>query len=122
MKIRAREKEEQKQIIQQKKSQQLQKPNPDANKVQLMFKYGDDLRQDNLVLQLFKLMDRLWMQNGLNLEMNAYNVLETGDKIGYIEFVDSADVIAKIHKDRGIWRGPFDETSILKYVEDLWNQ
>jgi len=49
-----------------------------------MFKYGDDLRQDNLVLQFFRLMDRLWMQNDLNLEMIAYNVIETGNMIGYI--------------------------------------
>ena len=63
----------------------------------LMFKYGDDLRQDSLILQLFKLMDRLWMQKGLNMEMNAYNVVETGNMIGYIEFVDKAVVISKIH-------------------------
>lgn len=65
----------------------------------LMFKYGDDLRQDSLILQLFKLMDRLWMQKGLNMEMNAYNVVETGNMIGYIEFVDKAVVISKIHAE-----------------------
>ena len=90
------------------------------NKVKVMFKYGDDLRQDNLVLQFFKLMDRLWMQNGLNLEMNAYNVIETGNKIGFIEFVDNAEEISCIHKKYGNFKGPFRETSILDYVEELW--
>jgi len=43
-----------------------------------MFKFGDDLRQDNLVLQMFKLMDKLWIEESLNLEMMAYNILEIG--------------------------------------------
>jgi hypothetical protein len=53
--------------------------------------------------------------------MNAYNVLETGDKIGYIEFVDDAVEFASIHKRLGIFKGPFEKTSILDYVEqELW--
>lgn len=81
-----------------------------------MFKYGDDLRQDNLVLQFFRLMDRLWMQNDLNLEMIAYNVIETGNMIGYIQFVDKSIEIAKIHKRFGLLKGPFLESSIVQYV------
>lgn len=64
-----------------------------------MFKFGDDLRQDNLVLQMFKLMDKLWIEESLNLEMIAYNILEIGYQIGYLEFVDEADTISKILKD-----------------------
>lgn len=33
------------------------------------------------------------------MEMNAYNVVETGNMIGYIEFVDKAVVISKIHAE-----------------------
>ncbi len=65
-------------------------------------------------------MDRLWMQNGLNLEMIAYNVIETGNMIGYIEFIDNSIEISSIHKRYGNWRGPFKEDSILDYVESLW--
>jgi len=53
-----------------------------------IFKFGDDLRQDNLVLQLFKIMDRLWTEDGLQMEMVTYDVMETGFETGYIEFVE----------------------------------
>jgi len=37
---------------------------PDANykgeAYKVMFKYGDDLKQDNLVLQMFRVFDKLW--------------------------------------------------------------
>jgi phosphatidylinositol kinase/protein kinase (PI-3 family) len=55
--------------------------------LQFLFKCGDDLRQDNLVLQFFKLMDRLWNENSLELNMICYDIMETGYQIGYIQFV-----------------------------------
>jgi len=85
-------------------------------KMNLMFKYGDDLRRDNLVLQFFKLMDKLWLQNDKDLQMVAYNVLETGYQIGYIEFVDNAIEIEKIHKRKLCGRGPLSKLSIYDYI------
>ena len=58
-----------------------------------LFKFGDDLRQDNLVLQFFKIMDRLWQSSGDDLQMMCYDVMETGFGTGYIEFIDNATVI-----------------------------
>jgi len=52
-----------------------------------MFKYGDDLRQDNLVLQMFKMMDRFWAEEGLGIDMVTYDVMETGFEIGMMQFV-----------------------------------
>lgn len=46
--------------------------------LKFLFKCGDDLRQDNLVLQFFKIMDRLWHQNNLELNMICYDIMETG--------------------------------------------
>ncbi len=40
-----------------------------------MFKLGDDLRQDQLVLQLISLMDRLLQRENLDLKLSPYNVL-----------------------------------------------
>ena len=44
----------------------------------VMFKYGDDLKQDNLILQMFRVFDKLWRENGLDLKMNVYRTLATG--------------------------------------------
>ena len=63
-----------------------------------MFKYGDDLKQDNLILQIFGVFDKLWRENGLDLKMNIYRTLSTGNELGFIELID-ADNNSKIHKD-----------------------
>lgn len=55
----------------------------------IMFKNGDDLRQDQLVLQLFTLMDRLLRRENLDLKLSPYAVLATGPTEGMIQFVPS---------------------------------
>jgi len=49
-----------------------------------MFKCGDDLKQDHLVLQMLKIFDKLWSQNGFDFKMNIYKVLSTGAEDGFI--------------------------------------
>lgn len=47
-------------------------------RVPIIYKYGDDLRQDMLTLQMIRLMDKLWQQEGLDLCMTPYGVVATG--------------------------------------------
>ena len=52
---------------------------PELDKIGIMFKKGDDLRQDRLTLQLLSVMDRVWKEDeGLDLRLNVYNCLSTG--------------------------------------------
>ena len=52
--------------------------------------------------------------------MIAYNVMETGYRLGYIEWVENSVEIAKMHKDvgkLGFLTGPYDQKSIYKFIK-----
>lgn len=72
---------------------------PTSRTVRLMFKVGDDMRQDQLVLQLIHLMDSLFKKNGLDLEMTVYRVLATGTNRGVIEFVSDAVPLSTVNRE-----------------------
>lgn len=60
----------------------------------VIFKNGDDLRQDQLVIQLFTLMDRLLRNENLDLKITPYKVLATGSIDGMVQFVPSLSIAA----------------------------
>lgn len=60
----------------------------------IIFKNGDDLRQDQLVIQLFTLMDRLLRKENLDLKLSPYSVLATGPTEGMVQFVPSKSLAA----------------------------
>ena len=47
-----------------------------------MFKQGDDVRQDQLVINIIQLMDRLLKKEKLDLQLTSYKVLATGSSQG----------------------------------------
>eukprot|EP01116_Phalansterium_solitarium_P005208 TRINITY_DN1661_c3_g1_i1.p2 TRINITY_DN1661_c3_g1~~TRINITY_DN1661_c3_g1_i1.p2 ORF type:complete len:502 (-),score=225.34 TRINITY_DN1661_c3_g1_i1:481-1986(-) len=65
----------------------------------VIFKSGDDLRQDQLVIQLISLMDRLLKRENLNLKMTPYKVLSTSSRDGMVEWVDHSMTIGAVLKD-----------------------
>lgn len=60
-----------------------------GDRYEAIFKYGDDMRQDQLVIQLFTLMDRLLRNEHLDLKLTPYRVLATGPIDGMVQFVPS---------------------------------
>ena len=66
----------------------------------MIFKNGDDLRQDQLVLQLFTLMDQLLKKENLDLRLTTYSVLATGSEEGMIQFVESKS-LATVMREHG---------------------
>lgn len=50
----------------------------------IIYKNGDDLRQDQLVIQIFRLMDRLLKKENLDLKLIPYRVLATDHSNGML--------------------------------------
>ena len=86
----------------------------------MMFKAGDDLRQDILTLQILRVLDKVWLDNGLNLNLLPYNVVSTGDGQGMVEIVLNSTTTTWIHTNYGggPQRGARDITTHLKYLQD----
>lgn len=51
-----------------------------------IFKLGDDLRQDQLILQMITLMDKLLRKENLDLKLTPYRVLSTSTTHGQFRF------------------------------------
>jgi phosphatidylinositol kinase/protein kinase (PI-3 family) len=82
-----------------------------------IFKLGDDLRQDMLILQIMRVIDNWWLAEGMDLKMKPYRVISIKDQIGYLEVVKHSDTVESIHKKFGGSAGAFDKNTIKKYLE-----
>ncbi|XP_052751533.1 phosphatidylinositol 4-phosphate 3-kinase C2 domain-containing subunit alpha [Galleria mellonella] len=80
-----------------------------------MFKVGDDLRQDSLVLQVIKVMDSLWLKAGLDLRMVTFQALPTSNKRGMIEIVTEAETLRAIQTEWGL-TGSFKDKPIAEWL------
>ncbi|CCH41615.1 Phosphatidylinositol 3-kinase catalytic subunit type 3 [Wickerhamomyces ciferrii] len=72
----------------------------DGGEYPLMFKVGDDLRQDQLVIQIILLMNRLLTNENVDLKLTPYKILATGPTEGAIQFIPNstlASVLAEYH-------------------------
>ncbi len=74
---------------------------PEGGCLPIIFKAGDDIRQDTLTLQLLSIMDSLWRISGLNLHMKIYGCVSCGDMNGFIEVVQKSETIANITTEYG---------------------
>uniref|UniRef100_A0A8C2AC15 phosphatidylinositol-4,5-bisphosphate 3-kinase n=1 Tax=Cyprinus carpio TaxID=7962 RepID=A0A8C2AC15_CYPCA len=87
--------------------------------VGIIFKNGDDLRQDMLTLQMIQLMDVLWKTEGLDLRMLPYGCLSTGNKTGLIEVVKNSDTIANIQRNNSnsAATAAFNKDALLNWLK-----
>ncbi|KAJ8958339.1 hypothetical protein NQ318_017485 [Aromia moschata] len=80
-----------------------------------IYKVGDDLQQDMLTLQMIRLMDKLWLNWGLDLRMVAFTCIPTSKKKGMIEMVTKAETLRKIQVEHGL-TGSFKDKPIAEWL------
>ncbi|KAJ6663045.1 hypothetical protein lerEdw1_010866 [Lerista edwardsae] len=74
----------------------------DGDKYPVIFKHGDDLRQDQLILQIISLMDKLLRKENLDLKLTPYKVLATSTKHGFMQFIQSVPVAEVLATEESI--------------------
>ena len=89
----------------------------DGSILNVMFKIGDDLRQDLLTLQVMKIMDKMWLENDLDLKISPYKILPTELKAGFIEFA-TGEVLDGLQKKEG-FGGALDRELLIKHLRSV---
>ncbi|XP_050296018.1 phosphatidylinositol 4-phosphate 3-kinase C2 domain-containing subunit alpha [Anthonomus grandis grandis] len=87
----------------------------DSSVYPAIYKVGDDLQQDMLTLQLIRLMDKLWLHEGLDLKMVAFNCIPTSKRKGMIEMVSKSETLRKIQTEHGL-TGSFKDKPIAEWL------
>ncbi|KAJ1358023.1 hypothetical protein KIN20_016324 [Parelaphostrongylus tenuis] len=88
---------------------------------EIIFKNGDDLRQDMLVLQVLEVMDSIWKRNQLNCCLSIYPVLPMGTKYGMIGVVPNCSTIFEIQSEGGkvgVAVKSLETTFINRYIKN----
>lgn len=73
----------------------------EGQEYKVIMKYGDDLRQDQLILQTITLIDKLLKKENLDLKLTPYRVLATSSKHGFVQYIDAVSVadVLKNHNE-----------------------
>uniref|UniRef100_A0A7N6BW47 Phosphatidylinositol-4-phosphate 3-kinase n=1 Tax=Anabas testudineus TaxID=64144 RepID=A0A7N6BW47_ANATE len=94
---------------------------PLGEEINVMFKVGEDLRQDMLALQMIRIMDRIWLQEGLDLRIVNFKCISTGKNYDYnhvmcmVELVPSSDTLRKIQVEYGV-TGSFKDKPLAEWL------
>ncbi|CAD6992165.1 phosphatidylinositol 4,5-bisphosphate 3-kinase catalytic subunit delta isoform [Ceratitis capitata] len=98
----------------------LKNADQSCNDIYIIFKNGDDLRQDMLTLQMLRVMDQLWKNEGMDFRMNIYNCISMERRLGMIEVVLNAETIANIQKEKGMFSAtsPFKKGSLFSWLKE----
>ncbi|KAH7968509.1 hypothetical protein HPB52_009102 [Rhipicephalus sanguineus] len=87
-----------------------------AKPIHVIYKVGDDLRQDMLTLQMIRIMDKFWLKEGLDLKIITFNCVATGKRKGMVEMVTEAETLRRIQTEHGL-TGSFKDRPIAEWLQ-----
>uniref|UniRef100_A0AAV2MIJ5 Phosphatidylinositol-4-phosphate 3-kinase n=1 Tax=Knipowitschia caucasica TaxID=637954 RepID=A0AAV2MIJ5_KNICA len=89
---------------------------PLGDNINVIFKSGDDLRQDMLTLQMIRIMNNIWIQEGLDMRMVLYKCFSTGRGRGMVELIPQADTLRRIQGEHGV-TGSFKDRPLADWLQ-----
>uniref|UniRef100_A0A8C2APD0 Phosphatidylinositol-4-phosphate 3-kinase, catalytic subunit type 2 beta n=1 Tax=Cyprinus carpio TaxID=7962 RepID=A0A8C2APD0_CYPCA len=94
--------------------------NPETKYVVLVVGFliqsGDDLRQDMLTLQIIRIMNKIWIQEGLDMRMVIFRCFSTGRGRGMVEMIPNAETLRKIQVEHGV-TGSFKDRPLADWLQ-----
>uniref|UniRef100_A0A665XAV2 Uncharacterized protein n=1 Tax=Echeneis naucrates TaxID=173247 RepID=A0A665XAV2_ECHNA len=93
----------------------FQNLDPLGDNINVIFKSGDDLRQDMLTLQMIRIMNKIWIQEGLDMRMVIFKCFSTGRGRGMVEMIPHADTLRKIQVEHGV-TGSFKDRPLADWL------
>ena len=81
--------------------------------IKIIFKVGDDLRQDQITLLFLKIVNKMALKDGFDLSMIPYRVVGTGDMVGMVEIVPRSDTVARMQWAGG---GPTNKNPLYDFI------
>uniref|UniRef100_A0AAY4DZX8 Phosphatidylinositol-4-phosphate 3-kinase n=1 Tax=Denticeps clupeoides TaxID=299321 RepID=A0AAY4DZX8_9TELE len=89
---------------------------PLGDYISVIFKSGDDLRQDMLTLQIIRIMNKIWIQEGLDMRMVLFRCFSTGRGRGMVEMIPNAETLRKIQVEHGV-TGSFKDRPLADWLQ-----
>ncbi|XP_039196832.1 phosphatidylinositol 4-phosphate 3-kinase C2 domain-containing subunit beta isoform X1 [Crotalus tigris] len=94
----------------------FQNVDPLGENIRVIFKCGDDLRQDMLTLQMIRIMNKIWVQEGLDMRMVIFRCFSTGRGRGMVEMIPNAETLRKIQVQHGV-TGSFKDRPLADWLQ-----
>ncbi|KAI1890648.1 hypothetical protein AGOR_G00155820 [Albula goreensis] len=94
----------------------FQNLDPLGDNINVIFKSGDDLRQDMLTLQIIRIMNKIWIQEGLDMRMVIFRCFSTGRGRGMVEMIPNAETLRKIQVEHGV-TGSFKDRPLADWLQ-----